>query len=103
MNNITTHTDPAFRYEDLARFAFECGKWQDPWSYAAQDVYNSVLKADIKSKKILITILNVLIFKNKDSVNCKELLMIENLIDSVKSQSDVINIIDKTISILEKS
>jgi len=41
MGLFDDHHDPAFRYESLARESFNnCGKWGDPWGFAAQDFYS---------------------------------------------------------------
>jgi len=102
MANTTINTDPAFRFEDLARFAFDnCPKYGDPWGYAAQAVYNNFIpNVELKGKRILSTILNKLIYDNRYNNICSELLKIENSIWSANSQSDAINIINKTIELL---
>lgn len=101
---ISSHHDPAFRYEDLARFAFDnCTKYGDPWHYAAQEVYTQFTgEIDLKGKKILATILNKLIFDYKDNPICQDLLTIEETIWEAKTQEDVIKIINKTIAVLGK-
>lgn len=95
--------DPAFRYEGLARFAFEnCSKYGDPWHYAAQEVYaNFVPAIELKGQRVLSTILNKLIFDNRNSNFFKDLIDIENLVWTATSQQDAIKIIDKTIKVLQ--
>lgn len=95
--------DPAFRYEALARFAFDnCSKYGDPWHYAAQEVYaNFIPVIELKGRRILSAILNKLIFDNKNSKTCNDLIDIENSIWTATSQQDAIKIIDKTIGVLQ--
>lgn len=102
---ITDNIDPAFRYEDLARFAFDnCLKYGDPWNYAAQEVYANFMKnIDLKGKRILSTILNKLIFDNRNKAIYKDLIKIEEVIWTINLQEDAIAVIDKTINILENS
>ncbi|WCC43997.1 hypothetical protein PJW08_09280 [Tenacibaculum finnmarkense] len=48
----TDSHDPAFRYEGLARAAFDnCGKYGDPFKIAAQDVYNSFVPKPTLTRK----------------------------------------------------
>ncbi|WP_295720501.1 hypothetical protein [Mucilaginibacter sp.] len=95
--------DPAFRYESLAREAFDnCGKWGDPWGYAAQDVYNEFIEepTTVRGKKILDTILVALILKHKGVPILDSLKDIQNTIADAQSQNDVIVIVDNTIELL---
>ena len=103
MPYITSNIDPAFRFEDLARYAFDnCPKYGDPWGYAAQEVYiNFVPNIEQKGQRILSTILNKLIYDNRNNRTCEELKKVENLIWSANSQSDAIAIISKTIDLLQ--
>lgn len=103
MPYITSNADPAFRFEDLARYAFDnCPKYGDPWGYAAQEVYNNFIPTiELKGKRILSTVLNKLIFDNRNNKICDDLKNVENSIWSANSQSDAINIIDKTIELLK--
>lgn len=96
--------DPAFRYEALARFAFDnCYKYGDPWKYAAQEVFgNFTPLVELKGKRILSTILQKLIYDNKDLDISKDLMEIENSVWEITSQKDAIEIIDKTLEILKK-
>ncbi len=57
------HDDISFRYEGLARAAFNnCDKYGDPWGYTAQDFYsNFVPKPNLKGKRALSVILCKLI------------------------------------------
>lgn len=101
---ITDDIDPAFRFEHLARFAFDnCLKYGDPLHYAAQEVYaNFVPNIELKGKRILSTIITKLIFDNKNNNNCKDLIEIENSVWTATSQHDAIQIIDRTIAVFQK-
>lgn len=103
MAYITSNTDSAFRFEDLARFAFDnCPKYGDPWHYAAQEVYsNFIPNVELKGKRILSTVLNKLIYDNRNNKVHEELIEIENSIWNANSQRDAIDIIDKTIELLQ--
>jgi uncharacterized protein YpuA (DUF1002 family) len=102
---ITDNNDPAFRFEDLARFTFDnCLKYKDPWGYAAQEVYiNFTDKIDLKAKRILSTILNKLVYDYKDKNVSNRLKEIEESIWTITKQTDAIKIIDDTIKALETS
>ena len=98
-----THFDPAFRYESLAREAFgNCGKWGDPWGYAAQDVYNVFVEepTPFRGKRILITILSKLIFDYKGGAIVVKLKEQEDKIENLTAQVEVIELIDSTIKLL---
>lgn len=101
--DFTSNLEINFKYEELARFAFDdCKKWGDPWGYAAQERYSSVQKADLNAKRILSTILTKLIFDYKDKSICEELKNIEESIWVAQSQKDVTKIILSTIATLER-
>lgn len=104
MTYITSNTDPAFRFEDLARFAFDnCSKYGDPWGYAAQEVYsNFIPNIELKGKRILSTILNKLIYDNRNNQVCEKLKQVENSIWNANSQNDAIDIINRTIELLQE-
>jgi|JI7StandDraft_1071085.scaffolds.fasta_scaffold95004_3 hypothetical protein len=106
MTHITNNSDPAFRYEDLARFAFDnCNKYGDPWRYASQEVYTNFISGiDLKGQRILSTILSILIYNNRgNSKICEKLIQIENSIWTATTQLDAIKIIDDTISIFKNT
>ncbi len=100
---ITDNVDPGFRFESLARIAFDnCLKSRDPWGYASQDVYNNFVSSfNLKGKRILATILTKLIYDFKDKSICNKLIIIEDSIWSASTQRDVVNIIESTIKVLE--
>jgi len=95
--------DPATKFEDLARFAFDCRKREDPWGYAGQDVFNQtfVRQVNIEGMRILSTILIALILKYKNSKIVENFIEIEDSIWSVSEQKDVNQIVMRTIRLLE--
>jgi len=101
---ITDNIDPAFRFEDLARFTFDnCKKYGDPWNYSAQEVYiNFMQPIGLQGHRILSTILNKLIYDNRGNENCQKLIEVEESIWSITTQNEAISIINKTISILSQ-
>ncbi len=104
MTHITDQLDPAFRYEDLARFTFDnCGKFGDPWHYAAQEVYSNFTSGiEIKGRRIFSTILNKLIYDNRHKEDiCQKLIQIEDSIWYASTQQDAIKVVNETILIFE--
>lgn len=97
------HTDPAFRFESLLRAIFDdCGKYGDPWGYAAQDVYNSfVPEPTLYGKRALSTGLTKLIYDNREHENIQTLIEHEDLIWSANTQEEIVKIIDDSIDWLK--
>ncbi len=101
---ILYNHDPAMRYEDLARAAFNnCKKYGDPFGYAAQERYNNfVPKPNIIGKRTLSTVFIKLILDNLNSPYINDLKKLEDLVWESETQSEVIDIIDKGIEIVNK-
>lgn len=99
------HTHPAMRFESLLRAIFDnCGKYGDPWGYAAQDVYsNFVPSPKQKGQRALSTGLTKLIYDYKEHENIKTIIEIEESIWSAKTQEDIRKIIDDSIDWLNKN
>jgi len=99
----TDHLDPAFRFEGLARAAFNnCEKYGDPFNIAAQDIYSSfVPEPTLEGKKALSKILSKLIVDYSESQHKDPLLQLEEKIWIAKSQEQIIAIIDASIYILK--
>lgn len=95
------YQDPAMRYEGLACKAFnDCIKYQDPFSYAAQDHFNNEFTIEpttLMTKRILSTIFIKLIIDNPENTKLKDL---NEMIWTVNSQKEVIFIIDEGIKTL---
>ncbi|CAL2093253.1 conserved hypothetical protein [Tenacibaculum sp. 190524A05c] len=100
----TDHNDPAFRYEGLARVAFDnCEKYGDPFGIAAQDVYNNfVPEPTLNGKKALSKVLSKIIIDNTESEHNDALIQLEESIWSSETQQQIITIIDTSIDILNQ-
>jgi len=100
----TDSHDPAFRYEGLARAAFDnCGKYGDPFRIAAQDVYNSfVPEPTINGKKALSKVISKIITDNPESEYKDALVQLEENVWSAETQKEIITIIDEGIEILKQ-
>jgi hypothetical protein len=97
-------SDPAFRYESLARFAFgNCYKYGDPWKCAKQEFYINFIPPNIVGKRGLSRALCKLIFDYRDKTSLEELKKLEDSIWIAKTQDEIIDIIDKTIEWIEKN
>ena len=100
----TDHHDPAFRYEGLARAAFDnCGKYGDSFGIAAQDVYNSfVPEPTLNGKKALSKVLSKLIVDNSEGEHKDALVELEESVWTSETQQQIITIIDASIDILNQ-
>lgn len=100
----TDNSDPAMRYEGLARAAFNnCDKYGDPFGITAQDVYSSfVPKPKLRGKIALSKVLSKIIIDNSNSDFKVDLIEIEKRIWNSKSQKEIREIIDESIEILKK-
>lgn len=98
-NNI----NPAFKYEGLARAAFNnCGKYGDPWGYAAQDVFsNFVPEPNQRGRRALSTIIIKIIIDNSDKKETEDLKKLEEQVWSATNQRQIIDIIDNAIKVAE--
>lgn len=100
----TDHQDPGFRYEGLARAAFNnCRKYGDPFGIAAQDVYNNFVPTpNLDGKKALSKVLTKLIIDHSESEHKSALVALEENIWTSETQGEIINIVDLAIDILKK-
>lgn len=99
------HPDPGFRFESLLRAIFDdCGKYGDPWGYAAQDVYNDfVPEPTLTGKRALSTGLCKLIYDNKEHPEIKRIIELEDSIWPAKTQEEIVTIIDSSIEWLKEN
>jgi hypothetical protein len=100
---IITSKEPAFRFEDLARAAFNnCKKQEDPFGIAAQEVYNSLApKPTLRGKRALSKVLIKKIIDYPVNEQLDDLISLENDIWNIKNQNDVNKIIEDTIQIFQ--
>lgn len=99
------NSDPAMRYEALARAAFNnCGKYGDPWNYAAQDLYNHefVREVTFSGKRALATVLVKLVIDYSGSDMEEKLKILEDRVWEAASQEQIISIIDEAIELLNE-
>ncbi|MGS2741055.1 hypothetical protein [Sinomicrobium sp. M5D2P17] len=98
----TDDTDPGFRYEGLARAAFNnCKKYNDPFKIAAQEIYGDFVPVpNLDGKKALSKVLVKIIIDYPETKYQDDLLQLEENIWVSKTQDDIIAIIDSTIDIL---
>jgi hypothetical protein len=98
--------DPAMRYESLARAAFDdCGKYGDPWGYAAQDRYTVFVREPIEldGKRTLSTILIKLIIDNEGTEYVDKLKILEEKVWKITTQQQAIEIIDAACKLYGQS
>lgn len=100
----TDSKDPAFRYEGLARAAFnDCHKFGDPFGIAAQDIYNRfVPNPTIEGKRALSIVLVKMIIDNSETAYKETLKKLEKSIWNSETQKEIINIIDEAIEVLNR-
>lgn len=96
--------DPGFRYESLARYAFDCNAYGGPNNVAHQSVYNSLFIPETTEEgvKVLTQILEALIEKTEDNNKIAEF---ENIIDSLitgMEQRIAIDLIDYILQIIRE-
>ena len=96
------HKSPAFRFEYLLRAVFDnCGKGKDPWGYARQEFYSELVDLNIQGKRALSVGLTKLIYDNKENDKIDDLIKIENRIWIAEKQTDIVSIINESISWIE--
>jgi hypothetical protein len=99
-------TDPAMRYEALARYAFgKCPKGGDPFHYSMQEVYNHnfVGEITIRGRRALSTVLIKLVLDNQNSQKEEGIKKLEDRVWEADSQKEIIDIIDQAIELINKS
>lgn len=94
--------DPGMRYEGLARYAFDCNRWEEPNNIAHQSAYNSLFIPETNREEILVInqILDALIAKEEES-KVIELTQIKNSLTERMKQETAIDLIDYVINILQ--
>ena len=91
------------KYEELARKAFDdCGKYGDPFNYAAQERYsNFVPKPTLQGKRMLSTVLIKIIVSNQGKSEIPKFLELEDKVWKSETQEEVVSIIDEATKLLE--
>ncbi len=96
--------DVSMRFEGLARTVFQCNRWEDPWAYSQAGIFDSALVQvpGKKSKEMLLTVIDLLIWQNKENNGLVVLLRpIKDEIWAIEEQEDAVKIVDKLIALVE--
>ena len=95
--------DPGMRYEGLARFAFNCGKWGGPNKVAHQSVYNSLFIPDTNAEGILVLtqILDELIEKYSGQIK-QEFIDLKASLKNGMKQRTAIELIDYILKLISE-
>ena len=95
-------TDPAAKYEGLAKYAFDCEPWGGPGGIAHQNFYNFNFVPEINKEGVqsLHLILNALIDKSSGQIADEFLTLKESLSEEMKQRTgiDLINYIIEILS-----
>lgn len=103
MGIFDTDFNPAMRYESLAREVFECGKYNDPFQNAHQEVFSRFIEEPeaVTTKRMLSNILVAAIGKFlKDPDKVQGLKSLDDRVWESSSQDEYIDIIDEAIKIV---
>jgi hypothetical protein len=94
--------DPGMRYEGLARYAFDCQRWEGPNNIAHQGAYNSLFIPETNEEGLLVInqILDALILKEEKN-KVVELTQIKNSLTERMKQETAIDLFDYVINILQ--
>lgn len=96
--------DPAYLYEQLARYAFNnCSKAKDPWGIAKQEYYSVFVEAHRlnEAKLILGKVFVGLLLKQNSTEDTQKFLVLEDKIHHCKNQTDFLKLINKAFTISE--
>lgn len=95
--------NPNFRYEGLARYAFNCGTYGGPNKVAHQAVYNSLFVPKTTEEGLLVLnqILDALIEKENDQNKINEFNSLKESLSKDIGQSTAIDLIDYIIQIIQ--
>lgn len=105
MNNYISYSDDEnqnFRYEGLARFAFNCKKYEGPNNIAAQEAFDTLFipEVTLDGFKAINNILDAIIDKNISIEINHELEFIKSNLRLPLHQSSVVDLIDYVIKII---
>ena len=95
--------DPGMRYEGLARFAFNCGRWGGPNNVAQQSVYNSLFIPNTSNEGVLVLtqILDSLIDRYQGQTR-QEFIDLKTSLTTGMEQRTAIELIDYIIQIVNQ-
>ena len=94
--------DPGFRYESLARYAFDCNAYGGPNNVAHQAVYNSLFIPETNEEGVLVLtqILDALIAKTDNENKIAEYQIIKDSLQTGMEQRTAIELIDYILQII---
>ena len=94
--------DPGMRFEGLARYAFDCKRYEGPNNVAHQGAYNSLFIPETSKEGLLVInqILDALILKEEKN-KVTELTQIKNSLTERMKQETAIDLFDYLIKILQ--
>jgi hypothetical protein len=94
--------DPGFRYEGLARYAFDCKSYGGPNNVAHQAVYNALFVPEVNEEGVIVLgqILDALIAKTEGDKKAEFIDLKASLSDNMK-QMTAIELIDYIIQIIK--
>ncbi len=92
-------------FEELAKAVFKCDRGGDPWGYANAEVYDLFVSDPIQleGKRALSNILIKLILDCKNSTNIEIYKELDDKIWMATSQDEIIEIINETVQVFNKS
>lgn len=96
--------DPGFRYESLARYAFDCLAYGGPNNVAHQAVYNSLFIPETNEEGVIVLnqILNALIDKTDNQNKIAEYKIIKDSLNEGMEQRTAIDLIDYILQIISE-
>lgn len=93
--------DPSFRFETLIAAAFDCShKYCDPLEFASQDSFKA--KGFEKNKTVVCIALGVIAFRFPKGEHIEKLRELTNRTMDVKTQPELVKIIDESIQLAKK-
>lgn len=103
MIRLSDDRDPSARFEGLLRYAFKCGKAEDPFGYARQEEYSGFVdEIRFSARRALATGLIKLVIDNPDNKYTETLKELETSVWDAKNQDQIIQIIDEALRLMNR-
>lgn len=103
MIRLSDYRDPSARFEGLLRYAFKCGKAEDPFGYARQEEYSGFVdEVRFSARRALATGLIKLVIDNPDNEYSDRLKELETSVWEAKTQDQINQIIDEALRLMNK-
>ncbi|RDV11483.1 hypothetical protein DXT99_24425 [Pontibacter diazotrophicus] len=101
MIRLSDNRDPSARFEGLLRYAFNCGKAEDPFGYARQEEFSGFVdEIRFSARRALATGLIKLVIDNPDNEYTDRLKELETSVWEAKTQDQIIQIIDAALRLM---